>query len=466
MKYCNMYEKSALWATCCVNSNLKDSMKPDLRGGELFPIHRLSTKLQIPYGICQDYVEIAAAVLRSEGIPVAIDFTPLWPFRSLGHSWNVVLANSGKPVPFGGCDSNPGEPHKFDEKMSKVYRNTYAVNPDLVRLHKSETCIPQLFRTLCMKDVTHEYMVTSDVEVELDEKTGKYAYLATFDNESWKPVAFGKVRHGKALFRDLGRDVLYLPVGYRHHIIVPLGNPFVLTSRGEVRQIVPRPEAKCEVELYRKYPIFPHMLNVAHRIIGGKFQAAHKANFEDSVTLHEVTEWGTHGREVVLPPETQAYRYWRFYQPAPESYCNIAEIVFVDRTSHQAVTGKVIGTEGSFDNNPAVRKEAAFDGDPLTSFEASVATGGWVGMDFGRPVAMESIAYIPRGDGDMICIGDKYELFYWNDGCWISLGCQVATTVKLSFKNAPADALFLLKNLSRGVDARIFLYKDGEQEFW
>lgn len=66
LQYCYMYEKSAVWATCCINSNLKDSIRPDLRGNEMFPVHRLSTKLRMPFGVCQDYVEVAAA---RKGIP-------------------------------------------------------------------------------------------------------------------------------------------------------------------------------------------------------------------------------------------------------------------------------------------------------------------------------------------------------------------------------------------------------------
>ena len=49
-----------------------------------------------------------------------MDFTPQWPFLDLGHSWNVLLANNGKNIPFSGAESNPGEPHKLGEKMAKV----------------------------------------------------------------------------------------------------------------------------------------------------------------------------------------------------------------------------------------------------------------------------------------------------------------------------------------------------------
>jgi hypothetical protein len=45
----------------------------------------------MPFGICADFTNMAISVFRSQGIPVALDFTPQWAFRSLGHTWNVVL---------------------------------------------------------------------------------------------------------------------------------------------------------------------------------------------------------------------------------------------------------------------------------------------------------------------------------------------------------------------------------------
>lgn len=44
-------------------------------------------------------------MMRSIGIPVMLDFTPQWPFRSMGHYWNVLLDNTGKNLAFGGCET-------------------------------------------------------------------------------------------------------------------------------------------------------------------------------------------------------------------------------------------------------------------------------------------------------------------------------------------------------------------------
>lgn len=315
LAYCYPYEHSALWATHCVNTHLRDSLAPNIYGFEGPTIHRLNSKLQMPLGVCRDYVEIATAVLRSEGIPVAVDFTPQWPFAPMGHSWNVLLANNGRNIPFGGCESDPGEPHKLDEKMAKVYRKTFAIQPEMEALWAAEKEVPASLANLCMKDVTTEYMATSDVERRISGVKGQYAYLGVFGHDRWTPVAFAPLRGDKVLFKDMGRNVLYMPMAYTGRGVEPVARPFILTAKGEVREIVPDTTLRKSVRLYRKHPLFPHVQRIADRMIGGKLQAANRSDFADSVTVHEISEWGWRGVEVEVPAEVGAYRYWRYWQP-------------------------------------------------------------------------------------------------------------------------------------------------------
>ena len=67
------------------------------------------------------------SIMRSKGIPVMMDFIPQWPVRSGRHYWNVMLDNRGKNVVFLATESDPGMPHKVEEKLGKVYRQTYAI---------------------------------------------------------------------------------------------------------------------------------------------------------------------------------------------------------------------------------------------------------------------------------------------------------------------------------------------------
>ena len=55
--------------------------------------------------------------------------------------------------------------------MAKVYRRTYAINQDLVKLNTTEEVVPDLFRNIFMKDVTSEYMKTCDIMIPTQKKT-------------------------------------------------------------------------------------------------------------------------------------------------------------------------------------------------------------------------------------------------------------------------------------------------------
>ena len=90
LQYCETYRGSAVWATHRVNNQLREDVHPYLLDYNMYPIHRLRTKTKLPFGVCEDYVEMATSVMRSNGIPVMMDFTPQWPFLDLGHSWNVL----------------------------------------------------------------------------------------------------------------------------------------------------------------------------------------------------------------------------------------------------------------------------------------------------------------------------------------------------------------------------------------
>ena len=83
---------------------------------------------------------------------------------------------------------------------------------------------------------------------------------------------------------------------------------------------------------------------------------------------------------------------------------------------------------------------------------------------------IESHQYIfcilSRVDGNTIEVGDRYELLYWAGGHWVSLGEQVATTVKLVYDGVPAGTLYWLRNRTKGRDERIFTYEAGRQVWW
>jgi len=106
LHYCALYKNLAFKACEIVNLKLNKQLNPQivLQSASL-PVKRLRSAFHKPFGTCHDYGFIATAVLRAKGIPVTIDYTPQWPFRSMGHSWNVLLDNFGKNIIFVGCFS-------------------------------------------------------------------------------------------------------------------------------------------------------------------------------------------------------------------------------------------------------------------------------------------------------------------------------------------------------------------------
>ena len=120
LKYSDLYWNSALQASLIANNSLKRRLHPHFIESAIVPVYRLRTRMRLPCGVCDDYSNITVSVMRSLGIPVACDFTPHWPVRASGHTWNVVKGNNGNNLTFGGADTNPDQPHNFDEKKSKI----------------------------------------------------------------------------------------------------------------------------------------------------------------------------------------------------------------------------------------------------------------------------------------------------------------------------------------------------------
>ena len=52
---------------------------------------------------------------------------------------------------------------------------------------------------------------------------------------------------------------------------------------------------------------------------------------------------------------------------------------------------------------------------------------------------------------------------------WISLGKQTGGSreiQKLTYCSVPSNALYLLRNLTKGVEERIFTYENNNQKWW
>lgn len=425
---------------------------------------RGTTLLKGLSGNCREEGSFAVYLCRSLGIPSAIDFTPNWGNRSQGHTWNVIINPDGKSTPFF-MGSVPGDTahYSYSYSKAKVFRRRFSINRDMAETFAREDYVPSLFRTLNIIDVTDEYYenpvdVVRPVPKKYSDK--KVAYICVFDNANWVPVYYGKIKNGKVKFKCMGPDIVYMAALYVNGRFTPFGNPFLVAGDGSVTDICVSKDKSVSMVLKRKFPFLGKFSDINYKMGGGLFQGSNDADFSNATNFYRF-EGVTNGNWYDIPVKNaNEYKYLRYLGPAG-SHCNINELAFYDKDGKKLV-GKIIGTDGE----PKKTKETVFDGDILTGFHALGADGQWVGIRLDNPSKVGRIRFIARNDGNTIEKSDLYALYYWDNCQWNEVERKVATGDFLTIKNVPAGGLYILHDLTKGKEERLFTYESGKQIWW
>ncbi|MBQ8157427.1 MAG: RICIN domain-containing protein [Prevotella sp.] len=422
-----------------------------------------SSLIKAKAGKCIDEANYTVYLCRHLGIPATVDFTPHWGNRSNGHSWSVIIKPNGEGVPFY-MGNVPGDTvHYFHPyRKPKVFRSRFQINDEIADDMKDERYVPRLFRDATFIDVTDEYYHTTDIirEIPNQYKSHRIAYICVFDNREWVPTYYGRILKGKVKFRSMGREIMYIVGIPENGQIKPIGNPFFVNSDGTVTDIITSPNRTQSITLLRKYPFMGEQDYFNSRMSGGKFQGSKQADFLNSTLLHE-HQGITNGNWYDIPiTNTGQYKYLRYIGPKG-SFCNINELEFYGEHGEKLV-GKIIGTEGESWG----KKEKVFDGNILTGFGAKSPDGNWVGLALEKPAKVSRIRYIGRNDGNCVETDDEYILYCWRNNEWETVGAQTAASNQLTFHNIPTDGLYVLSDITKGSEERIFTYQNGKQIWW
>jgi len=446
-----------------------------------YPYLKLSDLCISRRGECGTRCWFNAMLFSSLGIPVSIDFVPAWGNRNESHQWNALIYN-GKTYPFESFwEENRWKYKKLynnmssdslygDFRLAKVYRYSYKIENDgpANDSRMSVNDIPPLFLNTKKKDVSAEYFKTSDIEVNLTNipLNTQYAYLCVFSSDRIIPIQWGKIEHNKVIFKNMGKDIIYVPAYYKNGVLTPGGQAFHLDYSGRKDYLLPSHTTR-NVVVKRKYPIYPFKREWAECLVGGKFQGANRSDFSDAIDLYTIRATPDLVLKNVNVNAANNYRYVRFLF-AKEKYGNLSEIKF-----YSSVNGKQVLLSGKAICSKELTldiMEKALDGQ-INTFILTYMPGKmttyqwWVGLDFGIRKKIRAVGFCPRTDENNVLVGLNYELLYWNNG-WKSLGTQTATTNELIYKNAPANAIFILKCINEGKEERIFTYKGGKQVWW
>ena len=195
-------------------------------------------------GTASDYSLMLALTLRSLGIPVVLDETPVGPRGNASTQWVVILSDRGDQLATEwDFKTKIGEGFFPYERGPKVYRNTYSINREREEyLRKAKYKYPF---EVNRRDVTRQYFLTSNLSLPVDNAVkkhlkDKYVYIASAvrkDGNPWQIVDFGKIKGGKACFNDMGREVLYTIMGYDGTGLIEITDPFILHKDGSVEYL-------------------------------------------------------------------------------------------------------------------------------------------------------------------------------------------------------------------------------------
>lgn len=187
------------------------------------------------FGDIPDYALFAVLLMRSAGVPAVLDETPVGSRYTAATRWFVIIDDKGMEQPSEwDLSTTIGNSFFPYERGPKVYRNTYSINVERKK-YRNRAKYQYAF-DLGKKDVTSHYFLTCDLSLPIDKKIKKklkdsYVYIASAVRDSdnpWQIVDFGTIRRGKAIFHDMGREVLYQVMGYDGDGLIPITPPFIL----------------------------------------------------------------------------------------------------------------------------------------------------------------------------------------------------------------------------------------------
>lgn len=410
-------------------------------------------------GKCVDACDLTLYALRSLGIPATIDMYIYESESRMGHTWDVLRDTSGNYININFFNIARTKRDVDGRRIGKVYRYTYGLQKDNLKFLKSKDEIPPLFRHCFVKDVSKDYF-KDNLELNLPDVKADHVYLGLFRSLSaGEGVAMAELKRGKATFKNIESEMIYLPLGYENSTYKPIGYPFFFDGE-KAQPYIPDLSIRETVALKRKAAFFYWINDCFRSVVGAKFDISDRKDFSGSKSFYCIVDTPRTNRTFVHLPESVKGRYVRC-STVKDKRVELAELSF----SYNGVDVNPLKIEGDAPENKHLTIDKVIDGDVLSYYRPKKEGASFI-VDFGKEVCFNELMYMPRNDDNFIRIGDVYELFYHGgkEG-WVSLGKKKATDTFLIYDNMPRGALFYLHDITRGKEEQVFRIENGKQVF-
>lgn len=407
---------------------------------------------------CDQRCILLASVLRAFAIPAAVDFVPHWAdYSTMGHTWVSLVLGDGATFT---VYEDEMEPKRYNRIDASAFIEDISVldSIECPLSIKTEKKVAKIYRagySFERKDVSEQYGLDAKLSFDCQEKDS--VYLCTFlTGKDWRPIAQSSAHGGQVVFEHLGKGVVYLPVIIIGGKRIPVSGPTLVDEKGLSHTFRTATTDTSTIVVGRKYPLCAYMPPQWMKLIGGVFEGADNADFNNPDTLAVINSIPC-GTTIVDIKPSQRNRYIRFKSPDTD-IALLSELAFLTQ-DNQPVCGTYLSEH--IDPN---RIPLLFDLDIETRIKA-FKPGYWVGMDLGEnhDQAVARISFTPVSDGNEIQKGHLYELYGFDTG-WKLLGRNLAMqNAPLVFHQVPKGMILLLKDKTKGREERIFEYQDGKQ---
>ena len=424
--------------------------------------HRPATGLlAAPVGYCREDCDRTVYALRAFGIPVAIDNIVASPDNGTPHQWCVALDTEDHTYRM--FDNKRFLPtrdsiHNDGRRKGKVYRETSDMNFDRLKRFENAVNPPGALMNPHFKDVTSEYFGKNKAKVKINNNCGT-TYLGIFTPAGYKPIDIAEEISGnRATFRNIEPDLIYFPISSDDNSTEAYsvnGMPFMLLADGKVHRFNPSDKLE-EITLSRKMPFWLHHEERMSSVVGCKVQTGPTA-IGPWTDVDSISSMPKHSFYRIPVSMDKSERYIRIL-PTPMHRSQIGEIIAAtDSLALERLPLSVITT------NLTAGKKKLVDGDILTWTNYKVGYKDLIfRIDSDKEV--NNIFVVPRNDDNYVVPGEEYELFYFAEDGWKSLGRKVAEGFSLSY-DVPKNAVLWLRNLTKGNEEQIFICRNGRQAF-
>jgi hypothetical protein len=204
---------------------------------------------KIKGGHCDDLNMVGAYWMRSIGIPVACEFTPIWANSNFGgHSWLTVLTEDKKNIPFNPAYDNPyadSLPFK-DSRICKVYRKVFANKPiKFAQIHGNIKSPPKYLQEDNFIDATHQIIPITNCTIPVQSNSpvqNQFAYIGVLCGYGWQAVDTVVLSETKMMAHNIGRHTIYNTFTISNDSAKTfsyLSNPFLIDDNGQTIPLVP-----------------------------------------------------------------------------------------------------------------------------------------------------------------------------------------------------------------------------------